>query len=203
MKVKVFRAIVLVLISLVLIILSFFAVKYYNKSSDICMSIAEYNKLKTPIVLNTPSLSPPNISQPNISRDVKVINDPLYPPLNRENSQNFNALQSLNVPLNDIQDTYHILGYLTSDSELKDKGGNNWKLFGRMKNKNQGDFYIIPANNNYDIKIPITNDIIVGQRLTDLYSIPTEFRFRSPMLNDDVYKFTELPKTDFSSNRYM
>jgi hypothetical protein len=98
-----------------------------------------------------------------------------------------------------------MIGYITynnNDGQI-DKGGNNWKMFGRMKDRNQGDYYIIPVNNNYDLKIPLTSDIIVGERLRDIYTIPNTLRFRSPMLNNNDYDYTELPKTDYTNTRYV
>ena len=44
---------------------------------------------------------------------------------------------------------------------------------------------------------------MVGERLRDTYSIPNELRFKSPMLNQSSYKFTEIPKADFGSARYL
>lgn len=144
-------------------------------------------------------------------RDRRVISDPLYPPLNRTDEQEFLAIQdqiakgNLYQRANHQFDSFHLVGILSStDQEHKDAGYNQWKLFGRMKDRNQGDYYIIPANNNIDLKIPLTSDIIQGERLRDIYTLPTEMRFRSPMLNDAPYIFTELPKSDLTSGtRYI
>jgi hypothetical protein len=199
MNLKTFRFLIIILISITILLLLFIAIRSFSSSST--------NSPKCPIQQQQ---TPIVYQYKNESRDQRVIDDPLYPPLNREDRVNFNnvktevELQNFNVPLNDIGDSYHLVGYLTyNDNDAKDSGGNNWKLFGRMKNKNQGDFYIIPANNNYDIKIPLTQDIVISERLRDLYTIPNEMQFRSPMLNNGVYKFIELPKTDFSSARYL
>lgn len=200
MNLKTFRFLIIILIAITILLLLFIAIRSFLSSSTKCPI------QQLPIIYQYKQESE---AKPG-SRDQRVINDPLYPPLNREDRINFNnvktevELQNFNVPLNDIGDSYHLIGYLTyNDNDTKDSGGNNWKLFGRMKNKNQGDFYIIPANNNYDIKIPLTQDIVISERLRDLYTIPNEMQFRSPMLNNGVYKFIELPKTDFSSVRYL
>ena len=137
-------------------------------------------------------------------RDRLVLNDPLYPPLNRTNSNTFEATRVIpRVRNQSSMDTFHLVGYLTSSDEItKDNGGNSWKLMARQKDRNESEFYIIPTNNNYSIKIPITQDIVIGERLRDIYSIPKELRFNSPLLNRTPYEFIEIPKTDFSSETY-
>jgi hypothetical protein len=190
MKVKTYQIIIISLILLTLLLLILLLVKE-TKSCPVRQQIV-FPEART------------NISEE--TRDHLVLNSPLYPPLNRTDTNTFNSVKDsgLNVSLNDIGDDYRLLGYLTySDSFPVDKGGNNWQLFGRMKNRHQGDYYIIPANNNYNIKIPITHDIMIGERLKDLYSLPSELRFNSVMLNQGIYNLTELPKTDFSSIKYM
>ena len=143
------------------------------------------------------------------SRDRRVMDDPLYPPLNRTDARTFNSVNReidqghiYSNPRADYGDKYRLIGYLSSSSLERDAGDNRWKLYGRMKNSNQGDFYIIPANKDIDLKIPLTPDVIVGERLKDVYSLPQEMRFRSPMLNAGIYHFVEMPKADFSSTEY-
>lgn len=142
------------------------------------------------------------------NRDMRVVKDPLYPPLNRDESRNFNNMtrevekRNMYVPTSGSSDSYRLVGYLTNHDAERDAGGNNWKLFARMKNRHEAEFYIIPANNNYDIKIPLSNDMIVGDKLRDLYTIPGEMRYNSPMLNKTPYTFTELKSTDFNGGGY-
>ena len=146
----------------------------------------------------------------NPSRDRQVLNDPLYPPLNRTDEQTFNSVirevKQGNIyihPTAEYGDSYRLVGYLSStDAYQRDAGNNNWKMYGRMKNHNQGDFYIMPASRDIDLKIPLTPEVVVGERLRDVYTLPEEMRFRSPMLNDSAYRFIEMPKADFSSTRY-
>ncbi len=145
-------------------------------------------------------------------RDRRVLNDQLYPPLNRTDSTTFTGVvretanRNINVPTNQSYDTFRLVGYIKSKSvgqeQEMDAGGNSWKLMAREKNRNESEFYIVPTNNNYDLKIPITPDITVGQRLKDVYTIPNEIQFKSPMLNQAPYQFIELPKTDFTDPRY-
>jgi hypothetical protein len=92
------------------------------------------------------------------------------------------------------------VGYLTSkDATSSDSGGNNWKLFARQKDRHSAEFYIIPANNNYDIKVMLTDDVVKGTRLRDTYTIPNELSFNNPLLNKTPYEFVEIPKTDFTT----
>ena len=141
-------------------------------------------------------------------RDRKVLSDPLYPPLNRTDRTTFESVvaqtdaRNMNVPSNDIGDTFRLVGYLTNDDAHKDVGGNHWKLMAREKNRHESEFYIIPTNKNYDVKVALTQDVVSGTRLRDIYSIPTTITFNSPMLNDTPYKVVEIPKTSFS-DRYF
>lgn len=141
-------------------------------------------------------------------RDRRVIADPLYPPLNRSDRYTFETTvdqtnaRNINVPTNDYGDSYRLVGYLVCKDQTKDAGGNNWKLMARQKNRHESDFYIIPTNRDYDVKVPLTPEVVVGTRLRDLYSIPSQISFNSPMLNQEPYDFIEIPKTTFDP-RYI
>ena len=138
------------------------------------------------------------------ARDRRVLSDPLYPALNRTDASTFTGIS--NMPrintINDSLDSYRLLGYLSNTQQEHDAGMNNWKLFGRMKDRHQGDYYISPANNNIDLKLPLTTDVVIGERLRDTFSLPQQMQFNSPMLNQGPYTFTEMPKGDIGS-RYM
>jgi len=139
-------------------------------------------------------------------RDYRVLKDPLYPPLNRSDSQTTATVISspqFNVATSSVNDKYRLVGYLTSQEERRDAGGNNWQLYARQKDRHTSDFYMIPANNSYDIKIALNDGMVVGSRVRDVYDIPSEIQFNSPMLNKGVYQFTENPKTDFTSPIYV
>jgi hypothetical protein len=138
-------------------------------------------------------------------RDIKVLNDPLYPPLNRTDRTTFDHVvretdaRNINVPTTNVNDTYRLVGYLINNGE-KDAGGNKWKVMARQKNRHESDFYLIPTNKDYDVKVPLTHEIVIGQRLNDVYTIPKELRFHSPLLNTSTYEFVELPKSSFADN---
>lgn len=114
-------------------------------------------------------------------RDRAVINDPLYPPLNR------NSI--------DFHDTYRHIGYLVNE-ETKD---DSWKLFARSKNKNQAQFYASSIDNNIDLKINLTDDMIRGNKLRDLYNLPDHIIVDHPLFSSNLYTIVENPQTDFSS----
>ena len=146
------------------------------------------------------------ITDPVSERDYRVLKDPLYPPLNRSD---YNTTQTVlsnpqfNMATTSTNDKYRLVGYLTSQEERRDAGGNNWQLYARQKDRHTSDFYMIPANNSYDIKIAVNDGMVVGSRVRDIYDIPSEIQFNSPMLNKGTYQFTENPKTDFTNPIYV
>lgn len=115
-------------------------------------------------------------------RDRAVLDDPLYPPLNRQSME--------------PHDNYRFIGYLVNE-EAKD---DTWKLFARSKNRNQAQFYASLANNNIDKKIVITDDMTrKGNRLRDLYNLPESVVIDHPLFSSQSYTVVENPKTDFNS----
>jgi hypothetical protein len=178
--------------------------------NKVCLTLDEYDKLKN----NVNNDVKDNIEQiktnHTIERDYKVLNDPLYPPLNRsDNRTHTDMVQKINrrdmyIRTNDLNDTYRLVAYLTNNSVNRDTGGNSWKLFARQKDRHISDFYMKPTDNNNDIKIPLTDEIVVGSRLRDIYNIPSEITFNSPMLNNTPYYVMEVPKADLTrSNNYI
>lgn len=169
------------------------------------INLNSYQQISPDINMYNPFYLPPSFVQ---QRDMYVMNDQLYPPLNRIDALTHNAMnyhvanRNMYVPINDIGDTYRLVGYITSDEVEHDKGGNSWKLFARQKDRHTSDFYIVPSNRNYDIKIPIKDDMVVGTRLRDIYTIPNEISFKSPFLHKSPYTFIEMSKTDYSSPFY-
>jgi hypothetical protein len=143
-------------------------------------------------------------TEDTIARDRKVLNDQLYPPLNRSDNQTHTSLtnninkRNMYVNTNDMRDTYRLVAYVTNSSDEKDTGNNNWKLFARQKDRNISDFYLKPTDNNNDIKVTINDEIVVGKRLRDIYDIPKTITFNSPMLNKEPYDVVEVPKADLS-----
>jgi hypothetical protein len=170
-----------------------------TNTEKICLSIPEYNKLLSKNNCN----SPPSIIGDTVeTRDRKVVEDQLYPPLNRSDNKTHSELvkninsRRMYIQTNSINDKYRLVAYVTNNSEEKDVGNNNWKLFARQKDRNISDFYMKPTDNNNDMKVHITDDIVVGDRLRDIYNIPKQITFNSPLFNKTPYNIVEIPKAD-------
>jgi hypothetical protein len=170
-----------------------------TNTEKICLSIPEYNKL---LSKNNCNALPSIIGDTVETRDRKVVEDQLYPPLNRSDNKTHSELvkninsRSMYIQTNSINDKYRLVAYVTNNSEEKDVGNNNWKLFARQKDRNISDFYMKPTDNNNDMKVPITDDIVVGDRLRDIYNIPKQITFNSPLFNKTSYNIVEIPKAD-------
>jgi len=142
-------------------------------------------------------------AETSIEKDRRVLDDPLHPPINRMDAASQDALDArirnrdMYVPTTDVGDSFRLVGYLVSSDEAEDRGGNSWKLFAREKDRHTSEFYMVPANRNYDIKVPIKDEIVSSGRLRDLYNIPDEISFKSPFLNSTPYKFIQLEKAQY------
>lgn len=172
-----------------------------EQSDKICMRRKDYDAVIQ--AKSAPSSDIPKGSD----RDRRVLNDPLYPALNRSETDTHNGIveqisrKNLYNNTQEFTDRYRLVAYVTSQEENKDSGGNVWKLFARNKNKSQGEFYMIPANTNYDMKIMLTNEMVTGNdKLRDIYTIPKSLTLKSPLLNSTPYEVTELPMTDFTDS---
>lgn len=183
--------------------------------SKICMTLAQFEAMKQETKQTASCKQEIVVKEKNTvdfksmdvdveMRDKQVIMDPLYPPLNRTDAQTHRGLKQMLAPGDVPRDTFRLLGYLKSTNTVdkKDAGGDTWKLFGRMKDRHMGEFYITPANTQDDIKIPLSSEIIKGERLRDVYTIPSQITFNSPLLHTTPYMFVELPKADLPSH-YM
>lgn len=173
--------------------------KYNNQDNDkICMTQRQFENITKP---------PPSINRKDtIVRDYRVVKDDLFPPFNRSDTNTHTDLtnniinRSMYVNTNNVNDTFRLVGYVTSTDSKRDAGNNSWKLFGRQKDRHFSEFYMSPTNNNNDVKIFLTDDIIVGDRVRDIYAIPSSITFKSPMLNETPYQVVEIPKQDVSYN---
>ena len=174
--------------------------KYNNQDSDkICMTQSQFENL-------TKKNNPYVTKNDTIVRDYRVIKDDLFPPVNRTDTVNHTNLtnnilnRSMYINTNNVNDTFRLVGYVTCNDIKKDTGNNSWKLFGRQKDRHFSEFYITPTNNNNDVKIFLTDDIIIGDRIRDMYAIPNTINFKSPLLNETPYQVVEIPKQDISYN---
>ena len=138
-------------------------------------------------------------------RDLRVLRDPLYPALNRTHAVVYEDVAELtrkrliNQPTSrgyDRNDTYRMIGYMVNEEDPTCK---QWKLFGRTKDRNKGEFFMTPVDKTLDMKIQITDDMMKsGDKLRSLDDIPSEVSLTTPLLSETPYKFIELPKSDFS-----
>ena len=174
-------------------------IKNDDDSNKVCMSIKQFNNIK-----NNNNYS--NNRDDTIIRDYRVLNDELFPPINRSDIDNHTELRNniinrnMYIKTNNMNDTYRLVAYVTNTSLDKDIGNNSWKLFGRQKDRHSSEFYMSPTNNNNDLKIYITDDIILGDKLRDIYAIPNIITFNSPMLKNSSYQVVEIPRNDFIYN---
>lgn len=206
MKITTYRKLI-VLLFVILIIVIFFSTKHainvYDRHSKNKCNQQPQAPAVCPYVTVQASTETQNMSAID-TRDRKVEVDTLYPPLGRTENKNFaQQLPMQRTASNGIEDSFRLIGYLTSEEMKQDVGANNWRLYGRMKDRHEGEYYIMPTDKTIDMKIPLTRDVVQNQRLRDLYSLPTEIQLNSPLLNTGKYRITELPRSDFNSGLYF
>ena len=129
-----------------------------------------------------------------LNRDSAVLNDPLYPPLNRS----ANDVPIPHLPRNRNTDSFRLVGYLIDQSDKND----SWKIFAMEKYKGgRSQFYVTPTNKDIDMKVFLTNDIIIGRdKFIDLYNMPDKVSIQHPMFAKGTYDVVQLPMSDFSTN---
>ena len=145
---------------------------------------------------------------PIVMRDYAVINNPLYPPLARTERPIFDELvmnNQLNIKTRGSQDTFRAIAYIINKNNYNyDLGGNKWRLFGRQsyRGSSRGEFYMSPINNdNDDMKVYLKDDMMIGEKIRDIYALPRTVKFNSPFfIKDEEYEIIELPKADLNSN---
>lgn len=173
-----------------------------SHTDKVCMTTQEFKSLH--------NIKPSQLKTQEVAiddcRDRRVLNDPLYPALNRSEFDTHRGIaekvksKELYNATQDFTDRYRLVAYVTNPDQNKDSGGNTWKLMARQKDRNQAEFFMIPANNNYDMKVMLNNEMIAGnEKLRDTYTIPKQLTFKSPLLNETPYEVTELPMNDFTN----
>tara|TARA_B000000475_G_scaffold165508_1_gene133204 strand:+ start:5461 stop:6105 length:645 start_codon:yes stop_codon:yes gene_type:complete len=198
------------IVFILLVTLLYFFTNSNSRNNRICLTIDQYNNLLSNTTQIIPESQPIYDKTDTIKRDHKVLDDDLYPPLNRSDTNTHTQLanniinRNMYVKTNNIDDTFRLVGYVTNNATETDNGNNSWKLFGRQKDRHSSEFYMTPTNSNNDLKIPLTRDIIVNDKLDDIYSIPNTLTFNSPLLNKEPYNVVEVPKADLSfSSDYL
>lgn len=143
------------------------------------------------------------------ARDRMVDEDRLYPPYDRNTMgvskqylpEKLNG--TFNTATRESDDEFRLIGYLSNNGTEADQGGNTWKLYARESYRGSGtaEFYVIPANRNYDIKLFINNKMLQSgsERLRGVYDIPSTLAFNHPMFSKEPYHLELLPKSDLQS----
>jgi hypothetical protein len=138
------------------------------------------------------------------TRDMQVLQDPLYPPLARANTDVAHTYMTSPIvrPVptrSGTNDTFRLVGYLVSDEDRNDV----WKLFARQKHAGgRSEFYASPANRNFDMKVALNADVKMTPPLRDVYDIPPQVTIQHPMFNSSTYSIMQLPSSDFTSAYY-
>lgn len=139
-----------------------------------------------------------------IDRDRAVMQDPLYPPVSRDNVDNTLRLLSekrLRPSSYDSNDTYQLIGYLIS----KDDKTAVWKLMARSKNRGQADFFVQSSNTNLDVKLPLTHEIAKPadgssiRPFRDIYDLPEAVLLNHPLFGNSVYDISLLPRAQLGT----
>ena len=129
----IFLLLIMIIIYLVYITANINTNKVKNESNDkVCMTISEFNNFKK---VNSPINKID--TEDTIERDRKVLDDDLFPPLNRGDTKSHTNLSNsiskrqFYVNTQETGDTFRLVAYVSSTSDTKDSGNNNWKLFAR------------------------------------------------------------------------
>lgn len=134
------------------------------------------------------------------NRDNRVINDPLYPPINRMEKPLTNDYIKMyeqgvfGQTTNYNKDTYRLIAYLVNTNDKNDV----WQLFGRQRQRgsSRGDFYVVSFNrssNDNNIKLQIEDDMMTSkEKIRDIYALPKYVSFQSPLMASDSFELVEL-----------
>lgn len=135
------------------------------------------------------------------SRDLAVLNDPLFPPWNRQSASQHDAyrralwLRSRAVTRDD--DAFRLVAYLVRADDSKEA----WKLFGRKRDNNTADFYLMSTKRDDDVKVPVSRSTMpdARARLRGLDDLPDRVVFATPIV-DGTFDVMQLPNTDFATD---
>lgn len=184
------RMLVISIVLFVIVIVMIVGVVLWFRLATTTCPIEKHNDAPTQsfIVIEQPAIQQQErvVSDTVTRRDRAAYGDPLYPPLNRQ-------------PRFTEEDTYRMVGYLVNAADKED----TWKLFAREKRRGVGEFYVSSANQNMDVKIPLTNDVVVPPtKLRDIYDIPSELKLNHPMFSSNTtYQVLVNPQADLGASR--
>lgn len=141
------------------------------------------------------------------ARDMAVVSNPLYPPLDRQSRPladeylRYKEAGIFDIPTRNGSDTYRLMGYLINSTNKNDK----WNIYGKQRHSgsSHGNFYATQqCNNNTCTKIELTKDILINERLNDFYNLPSTLTFNSPLFGTDPYDVVQLSMADNYNNMY-
>jgi hypothetical protein len=179
----------------------------YDKKLKMFKSLTdEYKSKLSNKVKQVPKSNIVNMNDLIDKRDKAVLANALYPPLNRNPKPIANDYLKykrnglFDYSTRDNSDTYRLMGYLINSAN-KDE---TWNIFGRQKysGSSHGEFYATrQCNQNTCTKIPITRDILTGNKIDDYYNLPNVLTFDSPLFTTDNYDVVQL-KTSHGYSPY-
>lgn len=153
----------------------------------------KYNDIKN----NKTFLKPPSID-PVTERDRRVINDPLYPMINRTDRPTFDYLirhpTFHGIPTRyRNQDTYRPIAVAKINNDF-------YNLMGRRSNPNssKGDYYLSSLDKHKNIKIPLVDDRN-NPLIKDFDNIPETLDINYGILNGSTLEIQELKNADLTS----
>jgi hypothetical protein len=155
-----------------------------------CKSGPQSEKIDVKIKQESPDREKEYRNIDNQKRDRQVIEDPLYPPLNRDHSS---TPQIFYQRTRKEDDRYRLVAYMVAQEDPSD----TWKLFARDTGRGRANFYMMPSDKNSDIKVSLETP-----QLRDIYDIPRSLNVSSPVLRHTSYQIMELQKSDMDSPYY-
>lgn len=183
--------------------------KYFNLKSELDTKINKLNtvieekptvQVQAIVTENKSEIQPKNqyLIDPVNARDNAVVDNILYPPLNRMDRPNIDlALANpaiMGYPTRGSPDTYRPLA-LAKDTITND----TYYLMGRGKYRGSsaGEFYLIPTDKQNRLKIQLLDD--KGKQLIkDIYALPDLITIKTGIFKDKEFQIEELKQTDFS-----
>jgi len=135
------------------------------------------------------------------NRDFKVIEDKLYPLLNRTERPIADSIYNnpyFNYPTRWNQDNFRAMAIVRNI-----QNNDVYYLMGRQKysGSNQGEFYLISPDRDKGLKIPLSSDPS-DRVIKDYYSLPDEITIKSGVFQGMTFKVQELKNSDLSSKYF-
>jgi hypothetical protein len=143
---------------------------------------------------------------PVSDRDHRVINDPLYPLINRTDRPTFDYLirnpiiRGIPTRYNDNLDTLRPIAIARLHVDGLNPKSELYYLLGRRtsRNSSKGEYYLWSANDNNRIKIPLTDDRN-NPIIKDFDNLPEQIEITNGVFAGSVLDIQELKNADLTS----